>query len=118
MMLPDSSISPQKAAAQPAMFADTGLPMLMKALAGLRADPSRIRILLAGGASVLGATDTFRIGERNTRATRERLTALGLGGSIRHTLLGGTVNRTVHLNVGDGSITIKMPDSIESRSLA
>lgn len=118
LMLPDSSISPHKAAGQPAMFANTGLPLLTRALAGLRADPARIRILLAGGASVLGTSDTFRIGERNVRATRDGLTALGLGGAIRHTLLGGTVNRTVHLNVGDGSITIKMPDAIESRTLA
>ena len=32
MMLPDSSISPEKAVQQPAMFADTGLPLFFRAL--------------------------------------------------------------------------------------
>ncbi len=37
MMLPESAVSPQKAMTQPAMFADTGLPLLFRELAGLKA---------------------------------------------------------------------------------
>src|SRR5262245_11655759 len=65
MMLPDSTISPQKAISQPAMFADTGLPLLFRSLAGMRAERHRLQIAIAGGASVLCATDSFKIGERN-----------------------------------------------------
>src|SRR5262245_21560651 len=60
MMLPDSKISPDKAIAQPAMFADTGLPLLFKAVIGMKADPSRMRLFVAGGASVLCTAGTFK----------------------------------------------------------
>ena len=56
-MLPDSALSPAKAANQPAMFADTGLPLLLKALIGVRADLPRSRVFLAGGACNLRGSD-------------------------------------------------------------
>ena len=107
IMLPDSAISPDKAIAQPAMFADTGLPMLFRALAGLKGDPSRIKIFVAGGASVWCANDSFKIGERNIRATASYLERQGC--RVRQSDVGGTVNRTVHLNVGTGEINLKSP---------
>lgn len=116
LMLPDSTISPAKAQSQPAMFADTGLPLLFRSLAGLKADFSRTKIFLAGGANVLCDADTFRIGERNIKAASEYLARNGF--LIRHSSLGGTVNRTVHLNVGTGEITLKMPTGNDLLSLA
>jgi chemotaxis protein CheD len=116
LMLPESKISPNKAASQPAMFADTGLPLLFRSLIGLKADPSRLRIFLAGGASVLCDSDTFRIGERNIRATSDYLAKGGY--LVRHSSLGGTINRTVHLNVGNGDITLKTPIANDTLSLA
>jgi chemotaxis protein CheD len=116
LMLPDSKISPDKACAQPAMFADTGLPVLMRALIGLKADPGRMRLFLAGGASVLCGNDTFKIGERNICAVRDFAARNGL--FVRHTALGGTVNRTVHLNIADGTVTLKQPDGTDSVTLA
>src|SRR5205814_227676 len=98
IMLPDSAISPEKASRQPAMFADTGLPLLLSALAGLRANRSRLCILIAGGASVLCATDNFKIGARNSQATMEFLTRNSL--FARYSELGGTINRTIHFEIG------------------
>jgi chemotaxis protein CheD len=115
-MLPDSTISPQKAAAQPAMFVDTGLPHLMRALLGLRADPRRTRVFLAGGASVLGTTDNFKIGERNLQATVAHLGRLGLAAGRSE--VGGTINRTVHLEVGTGALTLKSPHGTSNWTLA
>jgi chemotaxis protein CheD len=115
LMLPDSTISPGKAQSQPAMFADTGLPLLFRSLQGLRADFSRTRIFLAGGANVLCDADTFRIGERNIIAASDYLRRNGF--RIWHTALGGTINRTVHLNVGSGDITLKTPAGTESVTL-
>jgi chemotaxis protein CheD len=115
LMLPDSTISPAKAQSQPAMFADTGLPLLFRSMAGLRIDYSRMRIFLAGGANVLCDADTFRIGERNIQAATDYLKRNNL--FIRHTSLGGTINRTVHLNVATGDITLKTPAGNESLSL-
>lgn len=116
LMLPDSTISPAKAASQPAMFADTGLPLLFRSLAGLRIDFARLRIFLAGGANVLCDADTFRIGERNIQAASDYLARNNL--VVRHSSLGGTINRTVHLNIGNGEITLKTPGANDTLSLA
>jgi len=115
-MLPESSISPEKAAGQPAMFADTGLPRFFNALGGLRADPRRVRLFVAGGASVLNGQDPFKIGDRNARTAVDWLTAKGL--QINHRHLGGTVNRTVHLEVNTGKVSMKTPGGLDSFSLA
>jgi chemotaxis protein CheD len=115
LMLPDSTISPDKATKQPAMFADTGLPMLFKALIGVRADRSRTRLFIAGGASVLNGADPFKIGERNSTAVQNYLRNNGF--SIVGQDLGGNVNRTVHLEINTGKVSMKMPDRIESFSL-
>jgi len=116
LMLPDSSISRDKAAAQPAMFADTGLPMLFRALTGVRADRTRLRLFVAGGASVLCNSDMFKIGERNIKATSAYLAQNGY--VVRHAAVGGTMNRTLHLELGTGSITLKTPIGNESYSIA
>jgi len=116
IMLPDSKISPDKAISQPAMFADTGLPLLFRAVLGLKAERARLRVLIAGGASVLCGSDSFKIGERNIRATLEWLTRNGF--SARNQVTGGTVNRTLHLDVGNGSLALKAPDANLSFNLS
>lgn len=109
IMLPESKISPDKAIAQPAMFADTGLPLLFRAVLGLKGERARLRVLIAGGASVLSGSDSFKIGERNIRATLDWLTRNGF--SARNQVTGGTVNRTLHLDVSNGTLTLKAPDA-------
>ncbi len=116
LMLPDSSISADKAAKQPAMFANTGLPLLFKSLTGVRADRSRLRIFLAGGASVLNGADPFKIGERNSVAVIQYLKTNGY--PIAGQDLGGNINRTVHLQISTGQVTLKLPDRSEQFSLA
>ncbi|HYC72807.1 MAG TPA: chemotaxis protein CheD [Opitutaceae bacterium] len=116
LMLPESSISPEKAARQPAMFADTGLPQFFRALAGLKAERARVRIFLAGGASVIAGSDPFRIGERNTRATIDFLGRNNL--AVLGTDTGGNVNRTLHLELSTGAVTLKTPSEQGQRSLA
>lgn len=111
LMLPNSNISRDKALKQPAMFADTGLPLLFGALAGVRADLTRLRLFLAGGASVLNGTDPFKIGERNTLAVTSYLKTHGY--KIAGQDLGGNVNRTVHLEIATGLVTLKLPDRNE-----
>jgi len=115
-MLPESSISPDKAAKQPAMFGNTGLPMFFKAMVGMKADPHRLRIFVAGGAGMLAGQDPFKIGERNSTVTFEFLTKHGL--SLRHREIGGSINRTVHLEVNTGSTNLKTPLANEQFSLA
>lgn len=116
LMLPESRIAPEKAAAQPAMFADTGLPLLFRSLVGLRAQMARLRIFVTGGACMLCTADTFRIGERNIDAVAHHLANAGF--PVRQWSVGGTINRTVHLDIGTGAILLKTPAGIENWSLA
>lgn len=116
LMLPDSSISPEKATVQPAMFANTGLPMFFRALGGLKAERARLRLFVTGGACVLNSQDNFKIGERNTKATLDFLAANGL--RPRQIVTGGTTNRTVHLEIASGNMTLKTPEANEGISLA
>jgi chemotaxis protein CheD len=105
LMLPDSSISPDKAAAHPAMFADTGLPRFFQLLASLHSRPAHLQLFVAGGANVILGQDPFRIGERNLRATVDYLTRHGY--MMKQAQIGGSINRTVHLELATGMVTIK-----------
>lgn len=116
VLLPDSTLSPQKAAAQPGMFADTGLPIFFNALYGLKAHPSRMRIFVCGGASVLSGQDPFKIGDRNVAAALTYLSQHGL--SVRQRDVGGTVNRTIHLEISTGSVELKTPVATSRCNLA
>ncbi|HEY4300144.1 MAG TPA: chemotaxis protein CheD [Candidatus Didemnitutus sp.] len=107
LMLPDSTISPEKALKQPAMFADTGLVNFFRALVGLKVDRSRVRLFVAGGASVISGNDPFKIGERNRQVTIEFLSKNGF--VVAHAEIGGTINRTLHLEMSTGVVTLKTP---------
>lgn len=108
IMLPDSSISKEKAVSQPAMFADTGLPLFLRELIGVKGERHRLKIFLAGGACVLSGPDTFKIGERNAAAVKAWLVTQGL--RVLGADLAGTVNRTLHLDLATGQLTVKLPD--------
>lgn len=116
LMLPDSSISAEKACKQPAMFADTGLPLFMRELTGVKADRSRLKLYLAGGACVLTGPDTFKIGERNAAAVKAWLAKQGM--RVAGSDLSGTQNRTLHLELSTGVLSIKLPDRLEKITLA
>lgn len=116
LMLPESTISPEKAMKQPAMFADSGLPLFFKQLAGMKAERSRLRIFVAGGASVISGNDPFKIGERNTRATLDYLAKNGY--TIARSEVGGSVNRTIHLELSSGNVTMKTPTETGQLSLS
>ena len=116
LMLPESAVSPQKAITQPAMFADTGLPLLFRELASLKAERARIRVFVAGGASVISGQDPFRIGERNARATLDFLNAHRVPITLVDT--GGTYSRTVHLELNTGKVQLITPSGKSAIALA
>lgn len=114
-MLPEAALVPAKAAQQPAMFGDSGLDAMLRALLGIQAVPNRLRFLIAGGASMLGGQDSFKIGLRNVEA------ALGFfathGFPVPKSVVGGQLNRTLHLDIGTGSVALKSPNFNETYSL-
>ena len=104
-MLPDSTISPQKAKANPAMFADTGIPMLFRKAYELGAVKKRLIVKVAGGSSLLDDNGTFNIGKRNYVTLRKLFWKNGI--LIDAENVGGSISRTLRLKVATGCVTIK-----------
>ncbi len=103
-MLPDSSISAEKAKANPAMFADTGIPQLFRAAYKLGAVKKRMTVKAVGGSQLLDDNGTFNIGKRNYVMLRKIFWKNGI--LIDAEDVGGSKSRTLRLNVGTGRVTI------------
>jgi chemotaxis protein CheD len=114
-MLPDSSINTAKASEQPAMFVDTGITALFRAAQELRVDKRRVHVCVAGGAQVLDKEGYFNIGQRNYSCLTGLLRKHSL--SIRAEEVGGTVSRTVHLNLGTGEVRLKTSGNVDETIL-
>jgi chemotaxis protein CheD len=106
VMLPDSTIDAAKAAANPAMFVDTGVPSLFREAYRLGAVKERMVVKVAGGAAVQAGTDMFQIGKRNMVALRRILWKNNV--MITSHDVGGSVSRTVTLNVATGDVTLRI----------
>ena len=106
IMLPDSTIDPAKAAKQPSMFVDTGVPALFRAAYQLHAEKHRMIISIAGGAQIMDDGGFFNIGSRNYDALTKLFTEHGL--KIHAEQVGGLVNRTMHLNLATGEVRLKI----------
>lgn len=104
-MLPESKIAPEKAQANPFMFADTGIPVLFREAYKLGAVKGRIVVKAAGGGQVLDPAGLFNIGKRNILEMRKILWQNGV--MLGPTETGGTVNRTISIDVTTGKVTLK-----------
>jgi chemotaxis protein CheD len=104
-MLPDSTLDSRRAEQNPCMFADTGIQALLDNVARQGADRRRLVIMLTGGAQVLDPQRVFDIGRRNHLAARKLLWKLGV--MIAAEEVGGTVSRTVRLDVDTGRLSIR-----------
>ena len=103
--LPGSEIDSRRARDVPAMYADTGMALLLGQMAALGAEKRRLKIKLAGGAHMLTNSDVFDIGRRNHTAVRKFLWQQGL--LIDAEEIGGTVARHLYLRISDGAVQIK-----------
>ena len=103
--LPSSSADPQRAAEKPLMFADTGMAWLIAKMEQLGASKRRMRVRMAGAAQMLDDHRIFDIGRRNHAAIRKILWQHGMFIDAEH--VGGKTPRTIQLNVGDGTVTLK-----------
>lgn len=107
-MLPLSAITPEKAKARPAMFGDTGVPLLFERLLRLGSRKSDWIVKVVGGASIQDNNKTFEIGKRNYVMVRRLLGAAGV--AISAESVGGAGWRTARLFVGDGRTTVRASD--------
>ena len=104
-MLPDSSIDDNKAKKNPAMFADTGIPLLFKSCYKLGAEKKRLIVKIVGGASIMDDTNYFRIGQKNITALRKMFWRNNV--IIDGEDIGKNHNRTIKLHVSTGKILVK-----------
>lgn len=106
IMLPDSSQS--RKGENPAKFADTAIPILVRDMVKLGAVQNRLIAKIAGGAQMFnfsGSNDVLRIGERNAEAVKMILQKEGI--KIVAEDIGGSHGRTVELILDSGIYKIK-----------
>lgn len=105
-MLPSSQVAPDKAAANPAMFVDTGVPELFKACYRAGAVKQRLIVAAAGCARLTDptASDVFQIGRRNMVMLRKLLWKNGVLLSVHDTE--GNDSRTMILSLDAGTVQI------------
>jgi chemotaxis protein CheD len=104
ILLPDSGLDSEKAAKNPSMFADTGIPALVERCTRMGIPKARLRIWLAGGAVMMDDHEVFKIGKRNQMAVRKALWKAGL--MVYCEDLGGIAPRTVRLDLGSGTVWV------------
>lgn len=104
-MLPDSSLDAGKARAQPYLYADTGIPLLFRKAYELGAHKRRLVVGVAGGGQMMDEDGVFNIGKRNYAAMHRILRKAGVRVDLEET--GGTVSRTVGLEVGTGRMWLR-----------
>jgi chemotaxis protein CheD len=105
-MLPLSKIDPAKAAKNPYMFVDTGVPALLQAMFDLGVRKGRLVAKVAGGSAIMDEKGIFNIGERNCTVLRKLLWKNDILVSGEDT--GGSVPRTMSLRMATGKTILKI----------
>jgi chemotaxis protein CheD len=103
--LPESTMDPAKAAGNPFMFADSGMNATINMMLAMGAVKKRLRVKIAGGASMATGPKGFDIGKRNHLALRKILWQNGL--FIEGEDVGGDMPRNLYLSIADGAVVVK-----------
>ncbi len=103
-MLPLSRNAPDRAKDKPAMFADTGIPLLFERMFTLACKKNDLTVKLVGGGNVHDDNNLFQIGKRNHTLAKKLLWKNGI--LIAAEDVGGQNSRTVRLFVGDGRVVV------------
>lgn len=106
-MLPESTLDPARARANPFVFGDSGIALLLERMSARGA--TRLVAHAAGGARLMGGEDVLEIGKRNYLATRRILWKAGV--LLRGEAIGGTSSRNMYLEIGTGKVWVDQPGS-------
>jgi chemotaxis protein CheD len=88
------------------MFADTGIPAMFKDSYELGAAKSRLIVKVVGGSQLLDPTGLFSIGKRNYLILCKLFQKNKI--NVAKEDIGGSVNRTVSLDVATGRVLLKV----------
>lgn len=108
VLLPESEADTRRRGSDPAKFADTAVPALVRATIRGGARRSSLRAAMAGGARMFQFS-TFAgrdIGERNAAALQQALAAARI--PLDEQDVGGEAGRSVRMIVGEGRVLVRM----------
>jgi chemotaxis protein CheD len=108
VILPDSGGRPVDKAAK---YADVAVPALVDELARVGAPAHALEAVIAGGAQMFPAASGMEIGARNEAAVRAKLEAAGI--PIHAAATAGSNGRTMRVEVGAGSVTVREAGATE-----
>ena len=112
VMLPQSSMSPEKAKTNPYMFIDTGVPAFFRALYDAGAEKKRLKVAVAGGANVQQiGNDRFAIGKRNITFLKKLFWKNGILADAED--VGGRDARTMNLEIGSGRVWLSTAGTLK-----
>lgn len=89
----------------PFMFADTGIQKMVRDMMMLGASPLRIHARMAGGANMLNSSTVLDIGRKNINSAVDTLEKAKI--QIRGSSVGGTLGRSMQLDVSDGRVVVR-----------
>jgi chemotaxis protein CheD len=106
---PDSKSDPSRAQTEPAVFADTGVLLLLERAGLMGAARGRCKIRLVGGADIRDRAESERWAKRNILAARSVLWRSGI--FVDGEEVGGTKARKATLSVSDGQLSVVLDES-------
>jgi chemotaxis protein CheD len=104
-ILPLSKVSPERATDKPAMFADTGMPMLLRMMYEAGATGERLLVKAAGGSRLMEQSEAFEIGRRNYEVLKKILENNNI--TLDNEDIGGHLTRTMRLEIDSGLTTVE-----------
>jgi len=107
-MLFNSAVGSLKTREYPAMYADSGIPQLVKSCIELGARKDALTARLAGGAFMLGKGISQSVSDGNLSAARKILSKMGIKVAAEDT--GGNHMRTVRLDIATGKAYLRRPN--------
>lgn len=110
-MLPVSTVALDKAKKKPAMFGDTGIPLLFESLYELGTNKQDLIVRVAGGASLNDDRGIFNIGPRNYAILQKLFAKNNVHVSAED--VGGKRSRTARLWLNNGRVTIRSENGEE-----
>jgi chemotaxis protein CheD len=108
-MLANSPKGSPKTNHYPAMYADSGIPLLVKSCVELGARKDSLSARLAGGAHMLGEGISQSISDGNLLAAKNILSKMGI--QVRAENIGGNHMRSARLDIATGQVYLKRPNT-------
>ena len=103
-LVPDADCDPERAISRPGLFADTGIPLLLRGMESLGADLENLQAVLAGAASLREGGE-MDVGARNRETAYGCLKRNGIHVTREET--GGFCVRELSLEIGSGRTCIR-----------